>query len=55
LLEGTRKSLFVVDESNGLGEGGVVTVTDAHVSAPCVLGSIGYAFVMMSLIEEEED
>lgn len=33
LMEGTRKSLFVVDQQNGLGEGGVVTVTDAHVQA----------------------
>jgi hypothetical protein len=33
LTEGTRKSLFVVDQSNGLGEGGVVEVTNAHVQA----------------------
>merc|ERR1712070_561772 len=33
LLEGTRKSLFVVDQRNGLGEGGVVEVTAAHVKA----------------------
>ena len=31
LTAGTRKSLFVVDESNGLGEGAVVAVTAAHV------------------------
>ena len=31
LTAGTRKSLFVVDESNGLGEGAVVAVTTAHV------------------------
>mmetsp|Transcript_5054 Transcript_5054/g.7546 ORF Transcript_5054/g.7546 Transcript_5054/m.7546 type:complete len:229 (-) Transcript_5054:36-722(-) len=28
LIEGTRKSLFVVDENNGLGEGSVVVVDD---------------------------
>jgi hypothetical protein len=33
LGEGTRKSLFVVDQSNGLGEEGVVDVIDAHVQA----------------------
>jgi ubiquitin len=33
LTEGTRKSLFVVDQSNGLGEEGVVEVTAAHVNA----------------------
>eukprot|EP00009_Paramoeba_aestuarina_P000974 CAMPEP_0201514484 /NCGR_PEP_ID=MMETSP0161_2-20130828/6314_1 /ASSEMBLY_ACC=CAM_ASM_000251 /TAXON_ID=180227 /ORGANISM="Neoparamoeba aestuarina, Strain SoJaBio B1-5/56/2" /LENGTH=349 /DNA_ID=CAMNT_0047911049 /DNA_START=72 /DNA_END=1121 /DNA_ORIENTATION=- len=31
LTEGTRKSLFVVDEANGLGEGAVVKVTDKQV------------------------
>jgi len=31
MIKGTRKSLFVVDRSNGLGENGVVKVTDAHV------------------------
>ena len=33
LTEGTRKSLFVVDTTNGLGEGGIVTVTQQHVDA----------------------
>lgn len=32
LKEGTRKSLFILDESNGLGEGGVVHVTEDHVN-----------------------
>mmetsp|Transcript_32826 Transcript_32826/g.71604 ORF Transcript_32826/g.71604 Transcript_32826/m.71604 type:complete len:288 (-) Transcript_32826:276-1139(-) len=32
LTGGTRKSLFVVDERNGLGEGGVVIVTEAQVA-----------------------
>jgi len=32
LTEGTRKSLFILDESNGLGEGGVVHVTEDHVN-----------------------
>ncbi|GAX25014.1 hypothetical protein FisN_2Lh298 [Fistulifera solaris] len=31
LRSGTRKSLFVVDTTNGLGEGGVVEVSSAHV------------------------
>ena len=31
LTAGTRKSLFVVDRANGLGELGVVDVTSAHV------------------------
>ena len=33
LTRGTRKSLFVVDHTNGLGEGNVVTVTKDHVKA----------------------
>eukprot|EP00933_Yihiella_yeosuensis_P060848 TRINITY_DN63648_c0_g1_i1.p1 TRINITY_DN63648_c0_g1~~TRINITY_DN63648_c0_g1_i1.p1 ORF type:complete len:265 (-),score=32.93 TRINITY_DN63648_c0_g1_i1:193-942(-) len=33
MTEGTRKSLFVVDVLNGLGEAGVVRVTGAHVQA----------------------
>lgn len=33
LTEGTRKSLFVVDQSNGLGERGVVEVTSGDVQA----------------------
>lgn len=33
LTRGTRKSLFVVDKTNGLGEGDVVSVTEAHVKA----------------------
>jgi len=33
LTEGTRKSLFVVDHTNGLGENGVVEVTEQHVQA----------------------
>eukprot|EP00928_Gymnodinium_smaydae_P026956 TRINITY_DN21000_c0_g1_i1.p1 TRINITY_DN21000_c0_g1~~TRINITY_DN21000_c0_g1_i1.p1 ORF type:complete len:395 (-),score=35.95 TRINITY_DN21000_c0_g1_i1:206-1336(-) len=33
LSEGTRKSLFVVDRTNGLGDAGVVEVTGAHVQA----------------------
>jgi len=31
LTEGTRKSLFVVDKYNGLGENGVIEVTSTHV------------------------
>jgi len=31
MIKGTRKSLFLVDKSNGLGENGVVNVEDAHV------------------------
>ena len=33
LTEGTRKSLFMVDVSNGLGDGDVVEVTSAHVQS----------------------
>ena len=33
LTEGTRKSLFMVDVSNGLGDGDVVEVTGAHVQS----------------------
>ena len=33
LTDGTRKSLFVVDEANGLGENGVIDVTLEHVRA----------------------
>lgn len=33
LTKGTRKSLFVVNQSNGLGEEGVVCVNIAHVAA----------------------
>lgn len=33
LFSGTRKSLFVVNEENGLGEGGVVTVSSSDVVA----------------------
>jgi hypothetical protein len=33
ITEDTRKSLFVVDQSNGLGEEGVVCVNIAHVTA----------------------
>jgi hypothetical protein len=33
LIEGTRKSLFVVDEANGLGEGGVVHVQNSDVES----------------------
>ena len=33
VTRGTRKSLFVVDESNGLGENGVIALTDNHVDA----------------------
>lgn len=33
LITGTRKSLFVVDTTNGLGENGVVEVSKAHVKA----------------------
>jgi len=33
LTEGTRKSLFVLDQTNGLGEDGVVQVTGQHVQA----------------------
>ena len=32
LTRGTRKSLFVVDESNGLGEGGVICVSHHDVT-----------------------
>eukprot|EP00009_Paramoeba_aestuarina_P007965 CAMPEP_0201518974 /NCGR_PEP_ID=MMETSP0161_2-20130828/9666_1 /ASSEMBLY_ACC=CAM_ASM_000251 /TAXON_ID=180227 /ORGANISM="Neoparamoeba aestuarina, Strain SoJaBio B1-5/56/2" /LENGTH=248 /DNA_ID=CAMNT_0047916893 /DNA_START=714 /DNA_END=1458 /DNA_ORIENTATION=- len=32
LTEGTRKSLFVVDQSNGLGEGNVLVVNEAQVN-----------------------
>lgn len=31
VTEGTRKSLFIVDKSNGLGEDGVVNLTSDHV------------------------
>jgi hypothetical protein len=31
LTEGTRKSLFIVDRPNGLGEGGIVTVVSDDV------------------------
>jgi Zinc finger, C3HC4 type (RING finger)/Ubiquitin family len=31
LISGTRKSLFVVDRNNGLGENGVIEVSSAHV------------------------
>jgi large subunit ribosomal protein L40e len=33
LTEGTRKSLFVVDQNNGLGEGGVVVANASHVAS----------------------
>ena len=31
LTEGTRKSLFIVDQTNGLGEGGIIQVLSDHV------------------------
>ena len=31
VTEGTRKSLFIVDKTNGLGEKGVITLTSDHV------------------------
>ena len=31
VTRGTRKSLFIVDYANGLGEGGVVELTSDHV------------------------
>jgi len=33
VTRGTRKSLFIVDKSNGLGEGGVIKLTSDHISA----------------------
>ena len=33
VTEGTRKSLFIVDKSNGLGENGVVNLTDDDVTS----------------------
>ena len=33
VTEGTRKSLFIVDQSNGLGENGVIQLTSDHVVA----------------------
>ena len=33
VTRGTRKSLFIVDDSNGLGEGGVIDLTLDHIIA----------------------
>ena len=33
VTRGTRKSLFIVDKSNGLGEGGVIKLTSDHINA----------------------
>ena len=32
VTEGTRKSLFIVDKSNGLGENGVISLSDDDVT-----------------------
>ena len=39
VVHGTRKSLFIVDKSNGLGEKGVVSLTADHVKAFLLRGS----------------
>jgi len=33
VTEGVRKSLFVIDDTNGLGEGGVVKLTPDHIDS----------------------
>ena len=35
LISGTRKSMFIVDETNGLGDGNVVSVSDWGVEDFC--------------------
>ena len=40
LTQGTRKSLFVLDAANGLGEKDVITVTTAHVNSFVVASSV---------------
>ena len=55
VTEGTRKSLFIVDKTNGLGHGGVATLTSSHVTSFLLAQRASQATSSASDIEEIDD